>query len=161
MRKNLALLLACSMMLGLTACGGGGTETTAAATEAATQAPAETPAAAEGDKGEGAEAPAEGAGDMEALIEAAKAEGELTVYGSCEEEYLSLACKNFEDLYGIKTKFQRLSTSEVYTKISEEAGKPSLSNSYIFIFKLHVGVLRQFKINLQVIMETINIKPEI
>ena len=125
MRKNLALLLACSMMLGLTACGGGGTETTAAATEAATQAPAETPAAAEGDKGEGAEAPAEGAGDMEALIEAAKAEGELTVYGSCEEEYLSLACKNFEDLYGIKTKFQRLSTSEVYTKISEEAGKPS------------------------------------
>ena len=28
-------------------------------------------------------------------------------------------------LYGIKTKFQRLSTSEVYTKISEEAGKPS------------------------------------
>ena len=75
MRKNLALLLACSMMLGLTACGGGGTETTAAATEAATQAPAETPAAAEGDKGEGAEAPAEGAGDMEALIEAAKAEG--------------------------------------------------------------------------------------
>ena len=42
-----------------------------------------------------------------------------------EEEYLSLACKNFEELYGIKTKFQRLSTSEVYTKISEEAGKPS------------------------------------
>ena len=62
---------------------------------------------------------------MDALIEAAKAEGELTVYVSCEEEYLSLACKNFEELYGIKTKFQRLSTSEVYTKISEEAGKPS------------------------------------
>lgn len=59
------------------------------------------------------------------MIEAAKAEGELTVYGSCEEEYLSAACKNFEELYGIKTKFQRLSTSEVYTKISEEAGKPS------------------------------------
>ena len=62
---------------------------------------------------------------MDALIEAAKAEGELTVYGSCEEEYLSAACQNFEKLYGIKTKYQRLSTSEVYTKISEEAGKPS------------------------------------
>ena len=43
----------------------------------------------------------------------------------CEEEYLSAACQNFEKLYGIKTKYQRLSTSEVYTKISEEAGKPS------------------------------------
>ena len=60
-----------------------------------------------------------------AAIEAAKAEGELTVYGSCEEEYLSAACQNFEKLYGIKTKYQRLSTSEVYTKVSEEAGKPS------------------------------------
>ena len=125
MKKKLALLLACSMVLGLTACGGGGSaETTAAATQAATEAPAETTKAeAEGEKEEATEAAA--AGDMDALIEAAKAEGELTVYGSCEEEYLSLACKNFEELYGIKTKFQRLSTSEVYTKISEEAGKPS------------------------------------
>ena len=128
MKKNLALLLACSMMLGLTACGGGSKEASSAASEASTEAPAETPAAAEGEteaKAEGEDAAAEGAGDMDALIEAAKAEGELTVYGSCEEEYLSLACKNFEELYGIKTKFQRLSTSEVYTKISEEAGKPS------------------------------------
>ncbi len=122
MKKNLALLLACSMMLGLTACGGGSKEASSAASEASTEAPAETPAAAEGEteaKAEGEDAAAEGAGDMDALIEAAKA------YGSCEEEYLSLACKNFEELYGIKTKFQRLSTSEVYTKISEEAGKPS------------------------------------
>jgi len=59
------------------------------------------------------------------LIEAAKAEGELTVYGSCEEEYLSAAVNHFSELYGIKTKYQRLSTSEVYTKISEEKGKPS------------------------------------
>lgn len=64
-------------------------------------------------------------GDMTSLIEAAKAEGELTVYGSCEEEYISAACKKFEELYGIKTKYQRLSTSEVYTKISEEKGNPS------------------------------------
>ena len=132
MKKNLALLLACSMMLGLTACGGGSKEASSAASEASTEAPAETPAAAEGEteaKAEGEDAAAEGAGDMDALIEAAKAEGELTVYGSCEEEYLSLACKNFEELYGIKTKFQRLSTSEVYTKISEEAGKPSAHGS--------------------------------
>ena len=33
-----------------------------------------------------------------ALVEAAKAEGELTVYGSCEEEYLFAATKHFEEL---------------------------------------------------------------
>lgn len=120
MKKRLALLLACSMAFGLSACGGGGGEAPAASAEASTQAPAQTEAAKdEGEKETQAEAAGE-AGGMEALIEAAKAEGELTVYGSCEEEYLSLACKNFEELYGIKTKFQRLSTSEVYTKISEE-----------------------------------------
>ncbi len=124
MKKKLALMLACSMVFGLTACGNGAdTNTTAAppATEATTQA---TEPAAEEKPAEG-ETKAEATGGLDALIEAAKAEGELTVYGSCEEEYLSVACKNFEQLYGIKTKFQRLSTSEVYTKISEEAGKPS------------------------------------
>ncbi len=59
------------------------------------------------------------------LVAAAKAEGELVVYGSCEEEYLSAACKHFEELYGIKTQFQRLSTGEVPTKIEEENGNPS------------------------------------
>ena len=61
----------------------------------------------------------------EALVEAAKAEGELVVYGSCEEDYLSAVCKHFEELYGIKTQFQRLSTGEVPTKIEEENGNPS------------------------------------
>lgn len=37
-----------------------------------------------------------------ALVEAAKAEGELVVYGSCEEPYLAAACQQFEKLYGIK-----------------------------------------------------------
>ena len=60
-----------------------------------------------------------------ALLEAAKAEGELVVYGSCEEEYLATACQNFEKLTGIKTKFQRLSTGEVQAKIEEEKGNPS------------------------------------
>ena len=119
MRKKLALLLACSMLFGLTGCGNSSTGSTTAPTEA--------PKTEETTVAESSEASAETgeSGDLDALIEAAKAEGELTVYGSCEEEYLSAACQNFEKLYGIKTKFQRLSTSEVYTKVSEEAGKPS------------------------------------
>ena len=60
-----------------------------------------------------------------ALLEAAKAEGELVVYGSCEEEYLAAACQHFEELTGIKTRFQRLSTGEVQAKIEEEKGNPS------------------------------------
>ena len=60
-----------------------------------------------------------------ALVEAAQEEGELVVYGSCEEPYLIAACQKFEDLYGIKTEYQRLSTGEVQTKITEEKGNPS------------------------------------
>ena len=59
------------------------------------------------------------------LIAAAQAEGELIVYGSCEEAYLSAACKHFEELYGIKVSYQRLSTGEVQAKITEENGNPS------------------------------------
>ena len=59
------------------------------------------------------------------LIKAAQAEGELIIYGSCEEPYLAAAAKHFEELYGIKTYHQRLSTGEVQAKITEEAGYPS------------------------------------
>ena len=114
MRKQLSVLLAGLMVLSLAACGGGSAPAT-------TAAPAPAAAPAQGGEAK-AEAPAEG---IDALIEAAKADGTLTVYGSCEEEYLAAACKNFEKLYGIKTVYQRLSTSEVYTKIKEENGKPS------------------------------------
>ena len=118
MRKQLALLLAGVMALSLTACGGSKpAETTAA--------PAAAPAAAAPAAESKAEEAAPAAEGMDALIEAAKADGSLTVYGSCEEEYLAAACKNFEKMYGIKTVYQRLSTSEVYTKIKEENGKPS------------------------------------
>ena len=59
------------------------------------------------------------------LIAAAQAEGELVVYGSCEEEYLSAVTQHFQELYGIKTTYQRLSTGEVQAKIEEENGHPS------------------------------------
>ncbi|MBQ9238960.1 MAG: ABC transporter substrate-binding protein [Treponema sp.] len=51
--------------------------------------------------------------------------GALVVYGSCEEEYLSAVCAKFERTTGIKTNYQRLSTGEVLTKITEENGNPS------------------------------------
>ena len=104
MKKLVALALAGAMVLSLVACGN--------ATE--TEAVADTPV----------EEVAE-VSEMDKLIEDAKAEGELTVYGSCEEAYLSAACQKFEKTYGIKVDYQRLSTGEVFTKIQEENGNPS------------------------------------
>ena len=112
-KKYLALLLALVMVFALAACGSTA-ETPAPATEAPAAEP-ETPA----------EEPAAEADPMEDLIAAAKAEGELTVYGSCEEEYLAAACQHFQELYGIKVNYQRLSTGEVQAKIEEENGNPS------------------------------------
>ena len=60
-----------------------------------------------------------------ALVEAAKAEGELVVYGTCEEPYIIAACDKFTDLFGIKTSWQRLGGGEVLAKIQEENGHPS------------------------------------
>ena len=62
---------------------------------------------------------------LEKLIADAQAEGTLVVYGSCEEEYLAVACEKFQELYGIEVQYQRLSTGEVQAKITEEAGYPS------------------------------------
>ena len=119
MKKKLALVLAGLMTLGLMGCGAqsqpAATETPAAETKTEETAPAETQA----------EAPSEEAGGLDAIIEAAKAEGELIVYGSCEEEYLAAACEHFQELYGIKVQYQRLSTGEVQSKIEEENGNPS------------------------------------
>ena len=107
MKKFLALLLALLMALSLCACG--------SSEPAAEEAPAEEPAA---------EAPAEEAAEDD-LVSLAQAEGQLVVYGSCEEEYLAAACAKFEELYGIETQYQRLSTGEVQAKIEEENGNPS------------------------------------
>ena len=104
MKKYLALLFALVMVLSLCACGN------STGAPAATEAPAAEPVA-------------EPAADD--LVSLAQAEGELVVYGSCEEEYLAAACENFEKLYGIKTTYQRLSTGEVQAKIEEENGNPS------------------------------------
>ena len=64
-------------------------------------------------------------GAPEELVKAAKEEGKLIVYGSCEEEYLNAVCANFKSLYGIDVQVQRLSTGEVAAKIEEENGHPS------------------------------------
>ncbi len=64
-------------------------------------------------------------GASDELIAAAQEEGELVVYGSCEEEYLDAACTHFQEVFGIATTYQRLSTGEVQAKIEEENGNPS------------------------------------
>ena len=100
MKKLIALLLCLVMALSLVACG---------SKQDDTQAPA--------DDQQGTE--------ETSLVDAAKAEGKLVVYGSCEEEYLAAACENFEKMYGIEVEYQRLSTGEVQAKIEEENGNPS------------------------------------
>ncbi len=105
MKKFFALLLALVMALSLVACGN-------------------KTDPADHQQGDDATYPEYFTG-MDELITAAKAEGELVVYGSCEEEYLAAACQHFEELFGIKTTFQRLSTGEVEGKIEEENGNPS------------------------------------
>ena len=119
MKKYLAMLLAAVMVLSLAACGG---KTEAPATTAAPAA-ADAPAATEAPKSE-SKYPSYFDG-MDDLITAAQAEGELTVYGSCEEEYRAAACQHFQEVFGIKVNYQRLSTGEVQAKIEEEKGNPS------------------------------------
>ena len=85
MKKFLALLLALVMALSLVACGD--------------KTPADDQQGGDGDT---ATYPEYFTG-MEDLIAAAQAEGELVVYGSCEEEYLAAACQHFQELFGIKT----------------------------------------------------------
>ena len=115
MKKYLAIILAILMVLGLFAgCSSSEKKTPDPAPAATNAAPAATDAA-----------PAAPVDEMEELIAAAKAEGKLVVYGSCEEEYLAAACEKFQELYGIETQYQRLSTGEVQSKVEEEKGTPS------------------------------------
>ena len=115
MKKYLAIILTILMVLGLFAgCSSSEKKTPDPAPAATDAAPAATDAA-----------PAAPVDEMEELIAAAKAEGKLVVYGSCEEEYLAAACEKFQELYGIETQYQRLSTGEVQSKVEEEKGTPS------------------------------------
>ena len=115
-KKILSAILAATMVMSFAACG---SEPAPAPSTSTEQKQDVQPEASVDDVKE--DAPSA----MEALIEAAKAEGELVVYGSCEEEYLAAACEHFEELYGIKVSYQRLSTGEVQAKIEEEKGNPS------------------------------------
>ncbi len=114
MKKQLALVLAGVLTLGLVGCGNNSSTSASASTPASTASTSASASASTQEKSE-----------MDKLIEAAKADGELIVYGSCEEEYLAAACENFQKLYGIKVQYQRLSTGEVQSKIEEEKGNPS------------------------------------
>lgn len=121
MKKRTLFFLACAAALSLAACSSGNDAPAEAASAEETQG--ETQATE--DFVSSNEEKTEGDEDLSALIEAAKAEGELTVYGSSEEEHLAAVCQYFEKTYGIRTRYQRLSTSEVYTKVLEEGGRPS------------------------------------
>ncbi|EUB32552.1 extracellular solute-binding protein [Olsenella uli] len=88
--------------LGLVACGGSGSDAGSATTSDATSSIA-----------------------SEDLVKAAKEDGTLVVYGSCEEAHVAACCENFQKLFGIETQYQRLSTGEVESKIEEENGNPS------------------------------------
>ena len=111
MKKLLAIVLSLVMVLGLFAGCGAKEEAPATEAPAAPAAPADTEAAE--------------VSYMDQLIADAQAEGTLVVYGSCEEEYLAVACEKFQELYGIEVQYQRLSTGEVQSKVEEEAGNPS------------------------------------
>ena len=128
MKKTLSLLLVFALTVGMLS--GCGKEEPAAAEPA--QAEAAAPAA-EATEAEAEAAPAEvtvpittdDPAYIAELMEAAKAEGELIVYGSCEEDYVAAAAENFQELFGIEVSYQRLSTGEVQAKIEEENGSPS------------------------------------
>ena len=86
MKKIVAFLLAGCLALSLTACGQEPADQTDPAEETV------YPACFDG---------------MDDLIAAARAEGALTVYGSCEESYLTAACQHFQELFGITVTYQR------------------------------------------------------
>ena len=124
MKKAISLILALALMFSLAACGSGGDSTTAAQ-GGGTQGGETQPAGEETQGDVSVPITTDDPAYIAELIAAAQSEGELVVYGSCEEEYLAVACEKFEELFGIQVSYQRLSTGEVQAKIEEEKGNPS------------------------------------
>ena len=129
MKKILALLLAVLMIASLAACGGSSTNTNTPSSNTSTNTnttpsnntPSSTQAPATNDT-----TPTDpDQAYFDELIAAAKAEGELVVYGSCEDPDINAACAAFEAKYGIRTSWQRLTGGEVQAKAEEENGNPS------------------------------------
>lgn len=129
MRKTLSLSLVLMLTVGMLSGCGGAEKAEAPAAETKTEAAAESAKAEETTTEAGGDVSVPITTDDPAyiaeLMEAAKAEGELIVYGSCEEDYLAAAAENFQELFGIEVSYQRLSTGEVQAKIEEENGSPS------------------------------------
>ena len=115
MKKIIAMLLAVVMLLGLCACAKTDSTPTTEATPAPSSAADEISAPEETTE-------PDYFADLEA---AAKAEGELVIYGSCEDPYIAAAADAFAAKYGIKTSWQRLTGGEVQAKVEEENGNPS------------------------------------
>ena len=69
-------------------------------------------------------APAAPADESESILRY-RPDLELVIFGSAEEDYVAAIAREFERLYGVRTRFMRLSTGEVFTRIREEAGRPS------------------------------------
>lgn len=99
MKRFSALLLALVMALSLTACGG------ASNTDSQPAGDVVYPSYFDG---------------MEGLIAAAQAEGELVVYGSCEEAYLAAACQHFQELFGIRVTSQSRSADALTTAAAQK-----------------------------------------
>lgn len=95
--------------LGLAACGGGASSQSSSGTDTSSSSGSDDLSRVASDD----------------LIEAAKKDGQLVVYGSCEEQHVAACAQHFQELFGIETSYQRLSTGEVESKVEEENGNPS------------------------------------
>ena len=60
----------------------------------------------------------------EEILEAARKEGALTVWGSCEPDYLAAVCDHFSELYGIDVKYRRKPSNDIYQELLNAGGSP-------------------------------------
>lgn len=60
----------------------------------------------------------------EALLQAARLEGSLTVWGSCEPEYLAAVCSDFSGRFGIDVEYRRISSNDIYQELLNAGGSP-------------------------------------